>query len=112
MKTSMQIGRWAAVVALLAAAALPCVAAETAVLRNGFSIRHERRQVIGTITRLYVDGDDSSFVDVPTAEIDHFEAARLQSARSEPTAHRDAPSTGGTQSGVDLNEVVKAASGT
>jgi soluble lytic murein transglycosylase-like protein len=112
MKTSMQIGRWTAVVALLAAAALPCVAAETAVLRNGFSIRHERRQVIGTITRLYVDGDDLSFVDVPTAEIDHFEAAPVQAAQRETTAHRDAPPAEDMRSGVDLNEVVKAASGT
>jgi soluble lytic murein transglycosylase-like protein len=112
MKKVMQIGRWAALVALLAATALPCRAAETAVLRNGFSIRHERRQVIGTITRLYVDGDDSSFVDVPTEEIDHFEAAPVQAAANEPAAQREALSAGGVQSGVDLNEVVKAASGT
>jgi soluble lytic murein transglycosylase-like protein len=112
MKTSMQIGRWAAVVALLAAAALPCSAAETAVLRNRFSIRHERREIIGTITRLYVNGDDSSFVDVPTAEIDHFEAVPVQAAPSEPAAHRDAPPLADIRSGVDLNEVVKAASGT
>ncbi len=44
-------------------------------LRNGFSIRHERREVVGDITRLYVTADGSSFVDVPTAEIEHFEAA-------------------------------------
>jgi soluble lytic murein transglycosylase-like protein len=113
MKKAMQIGRWVALVALLAAAtALPCSAAETAVLRNGFSIRHERRQVIGTITRLYVDGDDSSFVDVPTAEIDHFEAAPVQAAPNEAAAHRDAPPAADIRSGVDLNEVVRAASGT
>ena len=74
MKKPIQIGQWAAFILLFAATALPCSAADAAVLRNGFSIRHERRQVIGTITRLYIDGDDSSFVDVPTAEIDHFEA--------------------------------------
>jgi hypothetical protein len=55
--------------------ALPCFAGEVAVLRNGFSIRHERREVIGDTTRLYVTADGSSFVDVPTAEIEHFEAA-------------------------------------
>ena len=43
-------------VTLFAMAALPCLAADSAVLRNGFSIRHERRQVIGTMTRLYVNG--------------------------------------------------------
>src|ERR1700688_2125559 len=64
-----------AVIALFVATAIPCLAGDSAVLRNGFSIRHERRQVIGTITRLFVDGDDASFVDIPTIEIDHFETA-------------------------------------
>lgn len=108
MKTAFHVREWAAAIALLALAALPCSADDAAVLRNGFSIRHERRQAIGTITRLYVNGDDSSFVDVPTAEIDHFEAvpaepvsqAELQ-ARPENVGHSP-----------DLNEVVKAASGT
>jgi soluble lytic murein transglycosylase-like protein len=66
--------RWG-LVAILAMAALPCLAGEVAVLKNGFSIRHERRAVIGDVTRLYVKADKSSFVDVPTSEIDHFEAA-------------------------------------
>ena len=66
--------RWG-LVAILAMAALPCFAGEVAVLKNGFSIRHERRAVIGDVTRLYVKADKSSFVDVPTSEIDHFEAA-------------------------------------
>jgi len=62
------------VIVTLAMAALPCFAGENAVLRNGFSIRHERREVVGNITRLYVTAGGSSFVDVPTAEIEHFEA--------------------------------------
>jgi hypothetical protein len=41
-------------------AAVPCFAADSAILRNGFSIRHERRQVIGTVTRLYLSSDNSS----------------------------------------------------
>ena len=63
------------VLVTLAITSLPCFAAEVAVLRNGFSIRHERRDVVGDVTRLYVSADGSSFVDVPTAEIEHFEAA-------------------------------------
>ena len=59
----------------MALAALPCFAGEVAVLKNGFSIRHERREVVGDVTRLYVNADGSSFVDVPTVEVDHFEAA-------------------------------------
>jgi len=61
--------------AIILLAAIPCLAAEVAVLKNGFSIRYERRQVLGNITRLYVSGDGSSYVDVPGAEIDHYEAA-------------------------------------
>ncbi|HLW84864.1 MAG TPA: lytic transglycosylase domain-containing protein [Candidatus Sulfotelmatobacter sp.] len=60
-------------IALAVVSSLPCWASEMAVLRNGFSIRHERREVIGGITRLYVKADGSSYVDVPTAEIEHFE---------------------------------------
>ena len=64
---------------MLAVAALPCLAGEVAVLRNGFSIKHERREIVGDITRLYVNADGSSFIDVPTAEIEHFEAAPVAS---------------------------------
>ncbi|MFZ0277571.1 MAG: lytic transglycosylase domain-containing protein [Candidatus Sulfotelmatobacter sp.] len=119
MTKPIQIVQWAAAVALLAAAAFPCSAADAAVLRNGFSIRHERRQVIGTITRLYVDGDDSSFVDVPTAEIDHFEALPADSSPREPAkanakndAARSQSPVENFQPSTDLNEVVRAASGT
>lgn len=65
----------ACAIALLAAMALPCFAGEVAVLKNGFSIRHERREVVGDITRLYVNADGSSFVDVRTADIEHYETA-------------------------------------
>jgi soluble lytic murein transglycosylase-like protein len=117
MKKTIQIGQWAAFIALLTAAALPCSAADAAVLRNGFSIRHERRQVIGTITRLYIDGDNSSFVDVPTEEIDHFEALPAESSPREPAKANNDPSRSQSpatnfQPSTDLNEVVREASGT
>ena len=48
-------------------------ASDLAVLRNGFTIRHERRKVVGAVTRLYTSADDKSYVDVPTDEIEHFE---------------------------------------
>jgi soluble lytic murein transglycosylase-like protein len=48
-------------------------ATDIAVLNNGFAIRHERREVIGSVTRLYVNADGGSYVDVPTSEIEHFE---------------------------------------
>jgi soluble lytic murein transglycosylase-like protein len=113
MKWAVQIMGWAAAIAMFAASALPCPAADSAVLRNGFSIRHERRQVIGSITRLYVDGDDSSFVDVPTEEIDHFEAVPVEPGKAEPASHLQLQaSVENAQHPLDLNEVVKAASGT
>ncbi len=106
--------RLTALSALLALALIPlCSGTDVAVLRNGFSIRHERRRVIGTTTRLYVDGDNSSFVDVPTDQIDHFEqlpteprstgAKTLTPAREEYSAHSlDQP--------LDLNELINTSS--
>jgi soluble lytic murein transglycosylase-like protein len=89
------------------ALALPCSAADTAVLRNGFSIPHQHREIIGAITRLYIDGDQSSFVDIPTAEIDHFEAIP-----DDPTPPRQPqPAASTMPHPFDLNETVKAASG-
>jgi soluble lytic murein transglycosylase-like protein len=118
MKKAIQIGVWTALITLFAMAALPCLAADSAVLRNGFSIRHERRQVIGAVTRLYVGGDDSSFVDIPTAEIDHFETLPDEPAShlsfqtaSVPAASVQAASDN-VNHRVDLNQVVETASGT
>jgi soluble lytic murein transglycosylase-like protein len=48
-------------------------ASDVAVLRNGFSIRHESREAIGSTTRLYTAADKSSYVDVPTDQIERFE---------------------------------------
>ncbi len=59
-------------VALLTAA-ISSSASDVAILRNGFSIRHERRDVLGAVTRLYTAADASSYVDVSTDQIDHFE---------------------------------------
>jgi soluble lytic murein transglycosylase-like protein len=117
MKKPIQIGQCAALI-LLVVAALPCFAADAAVLRNGFSIRHERRQVIGSITRLFISRDDSSFVDVPTEEIDHFEAlpadaVSIESGKSDPASHLHLQSQAeNIQASMDLNDVVRAASGT
>ena len=117
------------VLVTLAIAALPCFAAEVAVLRNGFSIRHERRQVVGEVTRLYVSADGSSFVDVPTAEIEHFEAApELPASASRTTGFRLSASASGAgtaasqpspfarssqhvSTALNLDDVVSSASG-
>jgi hypothetical protein len=110
MKKSLQIIAGAAIVAIFAMTALPCLAADSAILRNGFSIRHERRQVIGTITRLFIDGD-SSFVDIPTMEIDHFESAPEEPHPTLQAADKPLIHPPGLNK-VDLDELVKTASGT
>ena len=120
--------RW--LVAIFAIAALPGFAGDVAVLKNGFEIRHERRAVIGEVTRLYTKADNSSFVDVPSSEIDHFEArpdlpaAAAAAAGSSPAASAPArvPAPNVVQNAkagtlgfparpvADLNQVVNEAS--
>ena len=72
-------------------------ATDQAVLRNGFSIRHQRREVIGSVTRLYLGADRNGYVDVPTDDIDHFEQDL-----STPAATHGSPS---------MNESINAVSG-
>lgn len=75
-------------------------AAEMANLRNGFSIRHERHEVVGATTRLYMSADPASgYVDVPTAEIESFEPA--------PPEPREIAAPAKTR---DLKSIVSAAS--
>jgi soluble lytic murein transglycosylase-like protein len=113
MHRLIQIVGWMATAALFAAMSLPCLAADSAVLRNGFAIRHQRREVIGTVTRLYVDGEGSSFVDIPTAEIDHFENLPDEpAAQVKLPVQRDNLSRQNQERPLDLNEVIANASGT
>jgi Transglycosylase SLT domain len=48
-------------------------AADLAVLRNGNSIRHERREVVGAVTRLYLSDTASGYIEIPTDQIERFE---------------------------------------
>jgi len=122
MNCIRQVRKAAGVVAILAMAALPCLAAEVAVLKNGFSIKHERREVVGDVTRLYMNKEGSSFVDVPTSEIEHFETApddptpiaHVPNATSRPVPTPTGVIAPGGFPGrpvIDLNQVVNEASG-
>jgi soluble lytic murein transglycosylase-like protein len=93
-------------VALLAR---PATAAELAILRNGFSIRHDHRLVMGTTTRLFLSTDDSNFTDVPTEEITGYEKDLLSPA---PAESQTSISSAGqpAKSTPALNEVVNTAS--
>jgi soluble lytic murein transglycosylase-like protein len=64
---------WKFAVVLMVAIATCAHGADVAMLRNGFSISHQRRDVMGSITRLYTSSDGKSYVDISTDEIDHFE---------------------------------------
>jgi len=48
-------------------------AADLAVLRNGNSIRHERRQIVGAVTRLYLNESSNGYIEIPTDQIERFE---------------------------------------
>jgi soluble lytic murein transglycosylase-like protein len=80
-----------------------------AILRNGFSIRHEHRLVIGTTTRLFLSADDSSFTDVPTEEITGYEKDLSQPVPADSPASGSAK-LGPATSAPPLNQVVNTAS--
>jgi Transglycosylase SLT domain len=107
------------IIAIVAVAALPCLGGEVAVLKNGFSIQHRRHEVVGELTRLYVSADGSSFVDVPTAEIEHFETVPDEPVGSPPfvKSAKNGVATSVKMGGfparptTDLSTVVNEASG-
>jgi soluble lytic murein transglycosylase-like protein len=91
------------------AIALPASAADVAVLQNGFTLRHERREVLGSMTRLYTSNAGNSYVDIPTAQIDHFEKDLTPDPPpTAPVAQTPAPAP----PPKTLNEVVNSASDT
>jgi hypothetical protein len=57
----------------LVASAVLSSATDLAVLRNGNSIRHERRQIVGPVTRLYLSDSASGYIEIPTDQIERFE---------------------------------------
>ena len=69
----MDFRKQVATAGFILAFAVTSFASELAVLRNGFSIPHERREQIGDVTRLYLTLDGSNYADVPTAQIERFE---------------------------------------
>jgi hypothetical protein len=82
-------------------------ASELAILHNGFSIRHEKSEVVGTVTRLYLGTDRSGYVDIPSNEIDRFEKDLTPAVLTPPVLARpsEVPLPERPQS---LNEVIDA----
>ncbi|HWR35078.1 MAG TPA: lytic transglycosylase domain-containing protein [Clostridia bacterium] len=76
------------IVALVGVLALPSAAAEFAHLRNGFSIRHERHEISGATTRLYLGATEAGFVDVATDQVIGYEHDNSVPAEAEPSQLR------------------------
>jgi hypothetical protein len=95
-------------VSLLALASTGISATELAVLRNGFTMRCERRELRGEMTRLYLTGTPGGYADVPTEDIAAFETEEIIPPPVAPTpAVTTAPITSGPMS---LGEMVQDAS--
>jgi len=99
-------------IALLALASqLPALAGEVAVLRNGFSIRHDRREQIGSLTRLYTS---DGYMDIATEQIVSFEKEEAPvpspaAAATPGPALQPAPTPAATGK-VDIDQLVRDAS--
>jgi soluble lytic murein transglycosylase-like protein len=88
--------------------AVPAFATDLAVLRNGFSVRHERRENLGKVTRLYLAAGNSSYVDIANDQIERFETDQPP-----PTIAVAPPPPANAQSVTkkqNLNEVINAIS--
>ena len=101
-------------------AAIPAFAADIAILHNGFSIRHERREAMGPVTRLYLGTDKAGYVDIATDQIERYEkdvsppAVTLASPPAKPQTLNEVISTISDRHHIDadlVNSVIHAESG-
>jgi hypothetical protein len=103
------------VLGLFAAMHAMALASDLAILHNGFSIRHERREALGAITRLYTAANNNSYIDVATDQIERIEKDDTPVPVVVPSAESSAASNPSNQpknvSPVNLDQVVKDASG-
>src|SRR5579864_7685277 len=91
---------------LLGTSCLTASATEVAILRNGFTIRHEKRILVGNTTRLFLStADETSFIDVPTAEIERIEPDLTPAPPPDPAP----PTTAMPQTGVVASPAIPTA---
>jgi hypothetical protein len=83
-----------ALASLVLAAGGTSLAADVAVLCNGNSIRHERKEVLGRVTRLYLGATNDGYIEIPSNQIDHFD---------KDTSPAPAPAPPETRAGTSLN---------
>jgi soluble lytic murein transglycosylase-like protein len=95
---------------LVIAGATCAFGADLAILRNGNSIRHERRQVVGAVTRLYLGGAASGYIEIPSDQIERFEKDTApEPVPAKASLTRTASQPRATVNPVNLNEVVSGA---
>ncbi len=94
-------------------------AADLAMLKTGFAIRHERREAIGATTRLYLAGN-SGYVDIDTDQIEAFlpddtpPPAEIQNPDAQKVDIESVLRAAGTRHGIDpdfITSVAQAESG-
>lgn len=94
---------WVSVALVLATTSSAARAAELAVLRNGFTIRHERHEQRNEVTRLYLTAEADEYVDVPQGEIVRFEEAESVPVPIPAPTSEEAPA-------ITLDKLIRAAS--
>lgn len=85
--------------------AAPAQARDNAVLRNGFAISHDHRQVLGERTRLFFSESEKEFVDISTVDIQRIEKDETPT----PAASLPAGTEVAAKPSPDLNAIVAAA---
>ncbi len=93
VRESVKFAFQSAVAMVVISASVGASGADLAILRNGNSIRHERRQVVGQVTRLYLSDTASGYIEIPTSQIERFERDTAPApvlAKSQPPASQTA----------------------
>jgi hypothetical protein len=87
-----------------------------AVLQNGFSIHHIRREILGQTTRLFVSNEATSYIDVPTAQIQSIQEIQVPdnvTPKSATLSISDAVNAASDKHQIDpdlINSVIRAES--
>jgi hypothetical protein len=78
--------------------------AELAILRNGFTLRHDHHELRGTVVRLFFTNEADNFADFPVEEICGYE--KLETAES---IEKKVTKTSAEVAATPLDEIVNAA---
>jgi hypothetical protein len=88
--------------------------AEVARLTNGFDLRCERHEEVGSVTRLYLDTEGAGFIEIATERVSGYEPApALQLPAQTPTLPEHIAKAG-LETGIDpdfIHSVIQAESG-